>query len=568
VGVNGLGTLTVTKTLSGSNFNYTKAVEAYDYAKQDGSIDWKIVISSDIPDASGIVDTLTEANASVCSAQHGCSYYTKDQIDSIVVKSGDTTLVKDEDYEIIEYTWHNDDGTDSTGEKRYSGFKLKFLHAISASSTNQVTLQYTSHLDMKTVHQIHNGGTIDAYNRSVFTYHIGTDNANGELEKNAYVAYAPNGQAVEKNYVGYDASTGELVWYIRANIQSDVSGRAYITEYIPAGQTYSSANIIVAEKGAWFPKALYWVDENQNSHLVDKNSGPEAMLWNKMDASGNNSAISTYAYSGIWTYTSDNGVVKSKITIDYKNITQEDWADENGTVLGQKVTIPLDNVQGCGNNNQGATSGGWNNYGRFTIRVKTKLDADELVYLASGANKAYSNTATFTQPDHLVYGDTTTAKGTVSNGSKIVTKEMATKENPAYVQYALDVNANAYDLMAGNEPLTVIDVMQTGLTLATGHSITAADGTETPQYFDVYDVTSVEDQIYKADGTTLDASKVRSLGTAVTDECTITDVTGDTTVVSAADKDKPAYKITVPDGKHIVVLYWAATAAMPEKRQQ
>jgi pilin isopeptide linkage protein len=399
---------------------------------------------------------------------------------------------------------------------------------------------------MNKVHQNHGGGTINAFNRSVFTYHIDQDSAVGEQEKTAYVAYAPNNQDVEKNFVGYNADTGELVWYIRANVQSDVSGRAYITEYIPTGQTYSGVNIIVAQKGAWFPKALYVMEEDGTQTQIDASSGAEARLLSMMDSSGNNSSISTYAYSGSWTYSGTT----SKITIDYENITQEEWI-EDGVTKGTKVTIPLDNVQGASNNGVSPTESNWNNNGRFTIRVNTKLDADELVYLASGANKTYSNTVTFSQPNHLVYGDTKTATGAVTNGSKLVTKSEAAQQGPAYVQYALDINPYGYDLMSGDDPLAVVDIMNTDISLASDKT----------NYFKVYDVSKADD-IYDDEGTVV-ASKVTANGVDVTDSCYMEDITG-TTVngMATADAGKLTYQFTVPDSTHLVILYWAEAAGV------
>jgi hypothetical protein len=140
-----------------------------------------------------------------------------------------------------------------------------------------------------------------------------------------------------------------------------------------------------------------------------------------------------------------------------------------------------------------------------------------------------------------------TATGTVDVlSTKLMDKSMAGHENPAYVEYALNINPNGSDLVSG-DTLEVVDIMGTGMSLATARA----------NNFKVYDVTNVSD-LLDEDGNVI-AAKAQN-GTDVTDQynCTVEDITGKTLDGMTADEvGKPAYKMTVPDGKHLVILYWA-----------
>jgi pilin isopeptide linkage protein len=87
--------------------------------------------------------------------------------------------------------------------------------------------------------------------------------------------------------------------------------------------------------------------------------------------------------------------------------------------------------------------------------------------------------------------------------------------------------------------------MGTGMTLSTGHS----------NSFKVYDVTDVSD-LLDSDGGII-VSKAQT-GVDITDQCSITNITGqDIDGMTEDEVGKPTYLITVPDGKHLAVVYWA-----------
>jgi hypothetical protein len=158
----------------------------------------------------------------------------------------------------------------------------------------------------------------------------------------------------------------------------------------------------------------------------------------------------------------------------------------------------------------------------------------------------------------------------VTKIEKLLTKEQLKSQGPSYILFSMDINPTSQDLMPDDEPLTVYDIMETGMRLATEHTV-SFDSDEL-QYFDVYDVSKLKDtQIYQTndDGSfklddsgnkQLDTTKIRENGTLLSaDDYTLEDVTGqEVEGMDANDVGKPAYKITVPDGKRIIILYWAS----------
>jgi hypothetical protein len=87
--------------------------------------------------------------------------------------------------------------------------------------------------------------------------------------------------------------------------------------------------------------------------------------------------------------------------------------------------------------------------------------------------------------------------------------------------------------------------METGMSLSTTHS----------NSFKVYDVTNVSD-LLDSDGNVV-VSKAQT-GTDITDQCSVVNITGQSIDGMANDEvGKPTYMITIPDGKHVAIVYWA-----------
>jgi pilin isopeptide linkage protein len=160
--------------------------------------------------------------------------------------------------------------------------------------------------------------------------------------------------------------------------------------------------------------------------------------------------------------------------------------------------------------------------------------------LAADKAVTLTNKAILTDNDYLPEGGVT-ATGDVTipaTGSSVVSKSQASTGAPAYVQFALNINENALDLVQGEDTVVVDDVMGEGMTLATLHE----------NCVKVYDVTTLTD-ILDEDGN-VDVSKVAKTELDITSQCTWKNVTTDLT--------KPTYKFTVPDSKHVVIVYWAS----------
>jgi hypothetical protein len=93
--------------------------------------------------------------------------------------------------------------------------------------------------------------------------------------------------------------------------------------------------------------------------------------------------------------------------------------------------------------------------------------------------------------------------------------------------------------------LEIVDIMGAGMTLSTAHA----------NFFKVYDVTDVSD-LLDSDGNIIVAQAQK--GVDVTDQCSVTDITGQAIDGMTEDEvGNPTYLITVPDGKHLAVVYWA-----------
>jgi pilin isopeptide linkage protein len=90
--------------------------------------------------------------------------------------------------------------------------------------------------------------------------------------------------------------------------------------------------------------------------------------------------------------------------------------------------------------------------------------------------------------------------------------------------------------------------MGAGMSLSTDHA----------NFFKVYDVTGKSDSDLMDSGGNIVVANVQKNGTDITSDCTIENITGrELDGMTDDEKGKPAYLITVPDGKHVIVIYWA-----------
>jgi hypothetical protein len=563
----GTGTQKTTRSMtvgkSTTSFSYVKNYTLFDI--NEGLASWKITINSTIPKDSGIEDVLTPSGT--CGAKCGCSYYTKEQIDALEIKQGETTFKNGTDYEILEYSQHSEaaDGhSDNSGE--YYGFKIKFLKEITASSSNQVTIEYSSTVNREKLYAAHAGNKWTNTNYSTFCYNIGTTTQTSEEVKFAYDEYTPGKSNLTKTFIGYDESTGEMIWYLRVNEESLITGEATITEYIPEGQTFSSADFIYAERGDGFflsniaVVTSVYPEEYKYTYLSKDST--EYLYFKNNDLFGSHKNGNSVAYTGA--YGKD---------VYVKDIAYGSWSDGEGH-SGQKVTISLAGLEGYeyflkngvaygnGTTNTGKTGGpNWNNgVGEFTLRIKTRLSGTDVMELSEGSGsvtKTYTNSASFSQGDEYIIGAEDSATGTISKVEQLLTKSAILSRGPAYAQFSLDINPTSQNIMDdGGDPVTVYDVMGSNMTLATDHVVSELDST--PEYFDVFDVSKLSSSDLYDNGeiTEEKMNYIRDNATNITSKCTIEDVTGQSIDGISAGSTNPTYKITVPDETHVVVLYW------------
>jgi pilin isopeptide linkage protein len=199
------------------------------------------------------------------------------------------------------------------------------------------------------------------------------------------------------------------------------------------------------------------------------------------------------------------------ITIHLKNLigyvyNQDKYRNADGTLNDAGISL--------------IRSGNWVNHGWVTLTLQTALT--EKARLELDENTEITNTATI-NADGLKK-DFYTSTATVKPGISTITKEMASQEAPAYVEFKLDINKSEMDLDPNQDTVTVYDKMGENLYLAPDHT----------NYMKVYDMTGVTDD---------DLSKAKEL---TTDEYTVKIGDGGNN-----------FEITVPDDKYIKVVYWA-----------
>jgi pilin isopeptide linkage protein len=225
---------------------------------------------------------------------------------------------------------------------------------------------------------------------------------------------------------------------------------------------------------------------------------------------------------------------QSSGTIQASDIQQEAYSE--GGKNYTKITLNLANLCRCVAD--GATD--YNSNGKITLTVKTKVDPDYLVRLEK--DTTLTNTVYLTGNTGLPAGGVTdTGSVTIpASASKVMTKSQASTASPAYVQFALNINTESADLVDGDY-VTIDDVMGEGMSMATAYK----DPNLNSSCFAVYAVDGVSDLTDSFDNVVVSQALT---GQDVTSECSWEPVSG----------EENTYRFTVPDGKHVVIIYWAS----------
>lgn len=118
-------------------------------------------------------------------------------------------------------------------EDNKTGFKITFNEDIKASEENPITITYQTLLNTDGV----TAGTAGRYvNRAKLVINGNEDSARAEC---TYIKE----QRINKTAGSYDASTGLMTWNIKVNTTGTLAGEAVVTDELPDGLQYVSAEI-------------------------------------------------------------------------------------------------------------------------------------------------------------------------------------------------------------------------------------------------------------------------------------------------------------------------------------
>jgi pilin isopeptide linkage protein len=497
--------ISATATIEGGggltyNSDYNKSAGTKNL--KEGYQIWTTSIWNTIPEGSIYVDRLSEPYV----YRYQQFWFDAASLAEIVVKFGDETLKAGEDYTVEGKRESNSFASiTDPQELRYNRFEVTFNNEYAATKDKKVTIQYKIILNTEPQSSIaisdgyKAGGQSSLYYN--YCYWLIPQDGN-------YIPMAQDANYYEHSYnywnypltksngaykVETDAETGEnsanVTWTLTVNQNTTIAGDVVLEEYLPVGLTVA--------------------DVTKDITLSKTNDTVSA-----------NTALG--------------------------NITLGTYEDDNGNTA-VKVSIPIKNLVAFVDSSGQATTG-WSDAGKVTITLKTKVD--DAWYMNLGSATTLTNTAVLTG-DQLKNDITETGTVTIPKPELLV-KSQATTQAPAYVQYALNVNSNAITF-ANTDVLEIVDIMNTGMSLATAHT----DSAKVSDSFKVYDLTGVTNAV-DSDGTIIVAN-VSNGKNEITDQCTIEDITGEKLDGMTDDEvGKPAYKITVPNGTHVAIVYWAA----------
>lgn len=238
----------------GSNFNHEvtwKGTGSNEYSLKKeyvggvgvGAARWKTTIPSNVYAGTHYEDYLYykyDSNTKVDSYHT----FTQEQLDAIVVKLGTRTFIKGTDYNVTPIL-----ATINKVDK-IIGFNLKFLtDTETVTKDNPITIEYASTPNLS--------GIATGKNRTFKNtgrIYYGNLYLTAKAET-TYAQYADFSKAAGD----YDAANKQLAWYLTLNENSKMSGNATITENIPEGLKFVSAEI--SEKGSEAAGTTIQVDE-------------------------------------------------------------------------------------------------------------------------------------------------------------------------------------------------------------------------------------------------------------------------------------------------------------------
>ena len=207
-----------------------------------GAARWKTAIPSNVYEGSRYTDTLS-ANQK----------FTQEQIANIKVKLGTKVFNKGSEYSV---------GTTVNKEGKITGFEIIFhTKTEGVTKSNPITIEYESTPDLSglkegEVRTFENVGRIH-YNENLYL------TAKAQAQYTQYEDFS-------KAAGDYNAANKQITWYLMLNENSKMSGNATITEKLPDGLKFISAEI--TERGSEASATAVNVDEStQNTKNVKLN---------------------------------------------------------------------------------------------------------------------------------------------------------------------------------------------------------------------------------------------------------------------------------------------------------
>jgi pilin isopeptide linkage protein len=457
-------------------------------SKQNATTTWQVTVQNKIPEGAIYEDRL--AKEYVYQVEQ--FWFDDEVLKEIEIKFNGKTLVDGEDYTVEGLREEHGAWSDKTdpNHERYNKFHITFLKEFEASSTNKLVITYKVRNNATPKDEDYRDPNYTGLSYNYCSWFIPQY---GELVQTAEGANFDRGSfswdtPLGKDNGTYNADTGTVTWKITVNNNTTLEGDATLVEYLPEGLTYDSISVYRP-----YDKLSY------DTTLGDITTG---------------------------TYVNDAGVTCQKVIIPIKNLhAYQVTSSRFPTGVG-----PYD---------------GWSGAGRIDLTLTTKVDDDW--YMNLSKDTRLTNKATLTDNKLLPEGGVS-ATGTVTiPHTTLIDKSQAGRDNPAYVEYALNINPDSANLASDQDTLQVVDVMGAGMSIATAHA----------NCFKVYDVSNVSgiDGLSGADLANLAAQS----GQDITDQCSYQDVTGQKLDgLTEDDVGKPTYLITVPDSRHVVIVYWAA----------
>jgi pilin isopeptide linkage protein len=508
VGIGDGGIAGVTKKIQGlsgwtKNTDYTKTQGTANYTT--GLVPYTITLNKTVTTGFVVKDYMSSQQC----YENAATWYDDDTLSKIVVKQGDTIFTEGEDYTVTGVQEEISKCKYDSMLDKYNRFDLTFLHDITASKSDPITISYNMKMDNKVYNEGERSGSWALTNYLEVAYMVNgvlTDAIENGKSGNAYYQWSnlPYNIPLTKDDGTYDPKTGTVSWTINANNVSTVGGSATLIDLLPEGLTFDNATII--RMGVLASNNKDTTATTMNGKGIDQ------------PVTADDCKVETVE---------EDGKTYTKVSLSLENLSAFEAISG-----GKLVTDVHSSVNGTNRADP---------YGRVVIQITAKVDTE---ILASDTAVTLTNKAILTGNDALPEGGVS-ATGDVTipvAGEQVMKKSEASTESPAYVQFALDINSSALDLVAGDGDLVVDDVMGEGMTLATLHT----------DCFKVYEVSKDAD-IYT--NGSVDVSKVQQMGPEITSQCSWTMVSATATDIETS---LPIYRFTVPDGKRVVIVYWAS----------